>query len=157
MLSGKNKKIRNATGTTYDNIQFKSKLEAYTYQQLIKEGYTPEYEGRTFTLVPSFQILDTISYYHRSTKLPKHLVEDLRKIRSMTYTPDFIVVLDSYYIVYDVKGFRNDTYPLKKKLFFKWVKDNEDDFDGKKVIFFEPSTRAEVNQSIEIIKTLQEN
>ena len=45
-----NKKIKNATSTKYDGIQFKSKLEVSVYKTLKDKGLDPLYECNKFIL-----------------------------------------------------------------------------------------------------------
>ena len=39
-----NKKIKGATTTCYNGIQFKSSLEVMIYKTLLQEGFHPKYE-----------------------------------------------------------------------------------------------------------------
>lgn len=64
-------KVRNATPTKVDGIQFRSKLEAYTYTELKKAEIEAEYEPTHFTLIPAFT-------YKKEN------------VRKMTYLPDFV-------------------------------------------------------------------
>lgn len=92
--STSNKKVKNATPLEYDGISFKSKLEMFCYK-LFKENNVPvEYE------TVKFQILDPFTY-------------EGEKIRGMTFTPDFVG--DTF--VVECKGFMNDAFPLRWKLF----------------------------------------
>lgn len=91
-----NKKVKNATPTEYDGIQFKSKLEAFTYKALKDNKIQVEYEPTKYILLPGFKFNDTV-------------------IRPMTYTPDFI---GANFII-ECKGRPNDVFPYKWK-WFKW-------------------------------------
>lgn len=92
--STSNKKVKNATPLEYDGIDFKSKLEMYCYK-LLKENNIPvEYE------TVKFQILDPFVYNNE-------------KVRGMIFTPDFVG--DNF--VVECKGFMNDAFPLRWKLF----------------------------------------
>jgi hypothetical protein len=89
-----NKKVKNATPLEYNGVNFKSKLEMYCYK-LLKENNIPvEYE------VVKFQILDPFVYNDE-------------KVRGMIFTPDFVG--DNF--VVECKGFMNDAFPLRWKLF----------------------------------------
>ena len=90
-----NKKVRNATPMEVDGVKFKSKLELFTYRKLKDAGIICEYEATTYTLVPSFEY-------------------NGEKVRPMTYTPDFV---NEGEFVLEVKGFSNDAFPLRWKLF----------------------------------------
>jgi len=100
--STSNKKVKNATPLTYDKIEFKSKLEVYCYK-LFKENRIPvEYEQT------KFQILDPFTY-------------NGEKIRGMVFTPDFVG--DNF--VVECKGFMNDAFPLRWKMFKYYLFNNK--------------------------------
>lgn len=89
-----NKKIKGATPTIVDGVQYRSKLEARC-AQILKENNIPfEYEPFKLEYIPKFEY-DGIKY------------------RAAYYTPDFVV--DDKYIL-EVKGYANDVYRYKKKL-----------------------------------------
>ena len=96
-----NQKIKNATVTTVDNIEFKSKLEAYTYQKLKEANIKVEYEPTKYELLPAF-------------------IFNNKKIRPITYTPDFI---GNNFII-ECKGYPNEKFPLKLKLFYYYLLNN---------------------------------
>lgn len=108
-----NKKIKNATPLALDGIKFKSKLEVATYKLLKERGFTPQYEEVTFVLLPSFK--PTVAFYTKSKKDPLFL--DNRLVRQITYTPDFVFEYKGYKIIVEVKGFTNDVFPYKFKMF----------------------------------------
>lgn len=94
MITKKQNKVRNATPTVVDDIQFKSKLEAYTYLALKKADIKAEYEPTHFTLIPAF-------CYNEE------------KIRQMTYKPDFV----GHNFIIECKGMVTDSFPLRWKMF----------------------------------------
>lgn len=89
-----NVKIKNATKTEFDGIKFDSKLELYTYNKLKENEIKAEYAPFSFTLVPPF-------------------IYNEEKVRAMTYKPDFVG--ESFII--ECKGFPNDSFPLRWKMF----------------------------------------
>ena len=89
-----NKKVKNATKVELDGICFRSKLEAYTYSKLKEANIKADYENKRYTLLPKFE-------FHG------------KKIRAITYLPDFI----GKEFVIECKGYRTDTWPLREKLF----------------------------------------
>lgn len=101
-----NKKVKNATPLDYDGISFKSKLEMYCYKLLRENKIPVEYE------VVKFPILDAFSYNEE-------------KIRGMTFTPDFVG--DNFVI--ECKGFMNDAFPLRWKLFKYYLYKNQFRYD----------------------------
>jgi|WetSurMetagenome_2_1015567.scaffolds.fasta_scaffold252063_2 hypothetical protein len=77
-----------------DGIAFKSKLEAYCYNQLKANGIEALYEPQSFLLIPAFEYQG-------------------EKIRKMTYKPDFVG--DGFII--ECKGQITDSFPLRWKIF----------------------------------------
>ena len=96
-----NQKIKNAKEKNVDNIKFKSKLEAYTYQKLKEANIMADYEMHRYELLPAFIFKE-------------------KKIRPITYTPDF--VNDKFII--ECKGYPNEKFPLKLKLFYYYLLNN---------------------------------
>lgn len=89
-----NRKIKGATPTIVDGVQYRSKLEARC-AQILKENNIPfEYEPFKIEYIPKFEYEGV-------------------KYRAAYYTPDFVV--DDKYIL-EVKGYANDVYRYKKKL-----------------------------------------
>jgi len=98
-------KIANATPLTYNKIKFKSKLEVFMYKQLRAAKIKFDYEKQTFVLIEGFSYMG-------------------RKIRPITYTPDF--VLKDYPIIIETKGFMTEVFRIKMKL-FKWMLSQQKD------------------------------
>ena len=141
-----NKKVKNATATFYNNINFKSKLEVSCYKKLETSGLTFAYEPETITIWVGSKIINTTVYLPDKYKIlvPKSNF----KLRDITYTPDFKITHKEYTIYVDSKGHVNDVYPIKKKMFLQYL-------DKKpKHMFFEPHSVKQMMQTIEIIKKL---
>lgn len=147
-----NKKVKNATKCEYNGIKFKSSLELFCYKELEKLGIDPGYESFKDILLHGF--IPRVNIFEPS-KLSNDLTLNKGKIRDMTYTPDFhFKIWDKEektvkHIFIDTKGFANETYPLKKKLFLQSFQDGFAD-----IYFFEPHNQRHVLQCIEIIKQL---
>lgn len=137
-----NKKVKNAQVTTYDGINFKSKLEVFCYKKLKEHNIPFEYEKHKFTLFEGFK---PSFHCYFPNKLGK-LELDLTKLRSTTYTPDFV---GDYWIV-ETKGRSNEVYPVKLKLFRELI---EKDIKYKNYkLFIEPHNQNQILQAIELIK-----
>lgn len=141
-----NKKIRNAQKIVYDNIEFKSKSEASMYKMLLEAGFSPKYECNKFILWNGFKprrpiVIDGIKQLTKNGKIPS--------IPDWTYTPDFYINYNGYDIYIEIKGFPNDVYPYKKKLFLK----NIDNIDN--ILFFEVRNINGMKKTIEIIKSYE--
>lgn len=141
-----NKKILGATSLVSDNITFKSKLEVTIYKELLRAGFNPKYEEQKFIIWEG--IKPTKPFYNRDIKT-KMLKLDMGKMRDITYTPDFTFKYKKYLIIIEAKGFENDTFPIKKKLFRGLLETMK-----TPVIYFEVYTKKQLVQAIEIIKSL---
>lgn len=119
-----NKKIKNATSTIYKGIRYRSKLEVRFAMMLDAEKIPFAYEEETWV------VLDKQTYMGQT-------------IRCVTYTPDFIIGD----VVVEIKGFRNDVFPLKRKLIIKFINENR-----PATVFIEAKTVADMRAAVETIK-----
>lgn len=139
-----NKKILNATPTQYANIEFKSKIETMVYRTLVDNGFMPEYEQHTFVLWSG--IKPTVPFY---TKTKKELLSlDLRKLRDITYTPDFYFEYNGLKVIMEAKGFENDTFPVKFKMFRQLLEST-----GEQWMIFEIFSKKQLLEAIKVIKS----
>ena len=119
-----NKKIKNATSSECGSIKFRSTLEKTVYTTLVEAGYNPVYEEKHCAIFKEF--IPTIPFYTKNTFKRKNkgihpvtnsTVMDLRKVPAWVYTPDFYFEYNDYIIFIEVKGFGNDVFRYKTKLF----------------------------------------
>ena len=148
-----NKKIRNAKKLEINGLKFRSKLEAFTYQKLIESGITDfKYESDKFVLQEAFEYRNE-SYEAYEKKEDKQYVKKFtdvdHKIRSLTYLPDFtrINYTTKTGWILEVKGYNNDAFPIKWKLFKKYLQDND-----YNITLYKPNTQGNVIKCIELIK-----
>ena len=87
-------RVKNATPNIVDGIKFRSKLESYTYKKLKEANIYADYEQHRYELLPAFDFSG-------------------KKIRAITYLPDFV----GYDFIIECKGFPNEAWPLREKLF----------------------------------------
>lgn len=156
-----NKKVKNATVNTKAGITFKSLLESRIYTRLVKEGFSPLYEANTVVLQKGFKPITP--YYTKETALQqkkrvkdgdKELCKLLAKkntLLSITYTPDFYFKYKGINIYIEGKGRENDVYPLKRKMFIKYLDENS---QRNKSMFFEVYTLKQLEQVIDILHSL---
>ena len=162
-----NKKIKNAQKNSCNRIQFKSKLEKTIYQTLVEKGYSPLDEPETILLSDSF--IPQTPFYDRETdnqykkrteketkKSFRRLVLKTDKIIGIRYTPDFYFKYKDLDVWIESKGFENDIFYIKKKLFRKYL-DNKLEKEGIKSIFFEVYTKNQLLQALDIIKEYTTN
>ena len=127
--------------TTYDGIKFASGLEKYMYMVLKKAKIQALYEGATFVLQEDF-MFDIDSYERQANGKGDMVNIGQKKIQNIKYTPDF--VSDSFII--ECKGRANETFPLRWKMFKKYVKEYL-----KHVTLYKPQNQKECDQVIELI------
>ena len=136
-----NKKIKNATPTVVGDINFRSRFEAQAYKLLLEAGFIVEYEAVKIPLMTGFRP-EKENYYAPEKKYRGHIVLQDKKIRDITYTPDFVV--NKKYLI-EIKGKENDVYAVKQKLFRRALNDLD-------YIFFEVRTLDQLKETIRIIE-----
>jgi len=161
-MSKNNKKIRNATKCKSGNLTFKSQLEKSTYNTLFELGFKPQYEYKTYELWSSF--MPYTPFYDKETDTQQNkriesgdpiknrlLVLKSNKVIGIRYTPDFYFRYGKLDVYIETKGFENEVFYIKKKLFRKYL----DDIlikTGQHSIYFEVYTKKQLLQAIKIIK-----
>ena len=126
---------------TYDGIKFASGLEKYMYMALKKAKIGAIYEGATFELQEGF-MFDTDSYERQGNGKGDMINRGQKKILNIKYTPDF--VSDSFII--ECKGRANESFPLRWKMFKKYVKEQL-----SRVTLYKPQNQKECDEVIELI------
>lgn len=139
-----NKKIKGATSLTVGDITFKSKSEASVYKHLLQAGFEPVYEGMKFVIWEGFK--PTVPFY---TRRGKSTYLNDKKTIDITYTPDFTFMYNGKLIIIEVKGFENDVFPYKFKMFRKLLE--KEPYKGN-TLLFEIFTIQQLKECIEIIK-----
>ena len=126
---------------TFDGITFASGLEKYMYIALKKAKIYAEYEGMTFVIQDSFNF--NVNSYERQANGKGDMVNrGQKKILNIKYTPDF--VSDSFII--ECKGRANESFPIRWKMFKKYVNDNL-----KHVTLYKPQNQKECDEVINLI------
>lgn len=127
----------------YDGIKFASGLEKYMYQALKKAGIQAEYEGETYQLIDTFHFPNQ-SYERQSNGKGDLVNRGEKKILGIKYTPDFIG--DEFII--ETKGRANESFPIRWKLFKKYVKEHL-----PRVTLYKPQKQTECDEVVELILT----
>ena len=132
-----------AKKVVYDGITFASGLEKYMYMALRKNKIKAAYEGKTYEVLPGF-MFNNESYERQANGKGDLVNRGCKKILGIKYTPDFIGLTDEFII--ECKGRANDTFPMRWKLFKKYVKDNL-----SHVTLYKPQNQKECDKVIELI------
>jgi len=126
---------------TFDGITFASSLERYMYIALKKAKIHADYEGATFVLQDDFKF--EIDSYERQANGKGDMVNrGQKKIQSIKYTPDFV---SSSFII-ECKGRANESFPLRWKMFKKYV-----NWKMKHVTLYKPQNQKECDEVIKLI------
>ena len=130
-----------AKKVSFDGIQFASGLEKYMYQALKKSKIHAVYEGATFELQEGF-MFDVDSYERQGNGKGDMINRGQKKILNIKYTPDFV---SSSFII-ECKGRANESFPLRWKMFKKYV-----NWKMKHVTLYKPQNQKECDTVIELI------
>ena len=128
---------------TFDGITFASGLEKYMYMALKKAKIKSEYEGQTYELQEGF-MFDVDSYERQGNGKGDMVNRGRKKILNIKYTPDFIS--DSFII--ECKGRANESFPIRWKMFKKYVKERI-----PHVTLYKPQNQKECDKVVELILT----
>jgi hypothetical protein len=126
---------------TYDGIKFASGLEKYMYLALKKAKIKARYEGETYVVQEGFEF-DTTSYERQGNGKGEFKDRGNKKILPIKYTPDFV----SPSFIIECKGRANESFPLRWKMFKKYVKANL-----PRVTIYKPQNQKECDKVIELI------
>lgn len=149
---GKNTKVRNAVSLEWKGLTFKSKLELFTYQKLLEAGIKDfKYEEEKFQLLEPFEFNgESIEGYDRSVDGIKRKYYEIvsNSVRGITYLPDFTCFDENKTgWILECKGYPNDAFPLKWKMFKDYLVKN-----GYNITLYKPSNQQTVLKTIELIK-----
>ena len=136
-----------AKKVTFDGIQFASGLEKYMYKALKEAKIKATYEGQTYVLQEAF-MFDVDSYERQGNGKGDMVNRGQKKILNIKYTPDFIS--DSFII--ECKGRANESFPIRWKMFKKYVKNNL-----SHVTLYKPQNQKECDEVIQLITKNQIN
>ena len=134
-----------AKKVTHDGIKFASGLERYMYMALKKAKIKAKYEGETYEVVSGF---DFINPSHERTANGKGEFKQRggKKILPIKYTPDFV----GKDFIIECKGRANESFPLRWKLFKKYLADNKLYYR-----LYKPQNQKECDKVIELILSSQ--
>ena len=126
---------------SYDGINFASGLERYMYMALKKAKLKFQYEGETFELVKAFEFTQE-AIERQSNGKGEYRNRGNKKILNIKYTPDFV----GKDFIIECKGRANESFPMRWKLFKKWMTDN-----GDKRVLYKPQNQSECDKTIDMI------
>lgn len=140
-----NNKVKNAQIIVYNEITFKSKLDLMAYKLLEEKGFKPQYEQNTFIIWQGFK--PVVPFFTKNKA--RQVINNNKKLINITYTPDIYFEYQGYKVIIEMKGFTNDVYPIKVKLFRKYIEQLQ---DSNNYLLFELYTKQQLLTAIQIIE-----
>ena len=125
-----------------DGIKFASGLEAYMYKALKKAKIKADYEKRTFEIFRGFYFPEN-SYERQANGKGDMVNRGDKKILGIKYTPDF----EGKDFIIECKGRPNETFPLRWKMFKKYVSRYLRNYK-----LYKPQRQSECDDVINLIK-----
>jgi hypothetical protein len=130
-----------AKSIIHDGIKFSSGLEKNMYIMLKKAGIKFEYEGETFTLFDGFNFM-TECYERQANGKGDYVNRGGKRLLPIKYTPDFI----GKGFIIETKGRANESFPLRWKMFKKFVSITMPD-----TVLYKPQNIKECEETIRLI------
>ena len=130
-----------AKKVVYDGIQFASGLEKYMYLALKNAKIKNEYEGQTYTIFEGFEF-NNESYERQANGKGDYKNRGNKKILGIKYTPDFI----GEGFIIECKGRANESFPIRWKMFKRYVKDNMEN-----VTLYKPQNQKQCDETVALI------
>jgi len=138
------KRVRNAKRKEVDGIKFRSQLEAHCYRQLREAGIPADYEKHKYVLMKGFYY-DNSSYEDNGKT--GFLDKQKYKVRDITYTPDFVDPNGKWVI--ECKGYANERFPLKWKMFKNLLMES-----GDPPVLYVPRNQKQNIETVQMILQL---
>jgi|TARA_R100000935_G_C2782386_1_gene142276 hypothetical protein len=130
-----------AKKVSYDGIDFASGLEKRMYLALKENNLFDRYEGEVFQLIEGFA-LPNISIEKTGSGKGEYKNRGSKKVLGVKYTPDFTGV---DYII-ETKGRANESFPIRYKLFKRWLVKNKDPRS-----LYKPQNQKDIEETIRLI------
>ena len=136
-----------AKKVSFDGIQFQSGLELYMYKALKEAKIVGEYEPVSYTLLEGFDF-EGICFEKQANGKGEYKDRGCKKILPIKYKPDFV----GRDFIIECKGRANESFPLRWKMFKKYLKVNL-----PHVIIYKPQNQKECDKVIELITQHKSN
>ena len=107
------------------------------YKLLEEKGFNPQYEQHTFIIWQGFR--PVVPFFTKNKA--RQIINNNKKLINITYTPDIYFEYRGYKVIIEMKGFTNDVYPIKVKLFRKYIEQLQ---DSNNYLLFELYTKQQL-------------
>lgn len=136
---------------TYKGVDYSSGLERNMAICLDELNIKFEYEPTTFEVMEGFKF-DFDCYERQSNGKGDMINRGRKKVQPIKYTPDFIG--DGFII--ETKGYANETFPMRWKLFKKMLSDSPQ-FKSDDLVIYKPQKISECKDVAKHIKERYES
>lgn len=133
---------------TFKGVDYKSSLEKTMAMLLDEAGIPFQYEAVTYNVVDGFKF-DFDCYERQSNGKGDMINRGRKKVQPIKYTPDFT----GEGFIIETKGYANDTFPIRWKLFKKMLSESSDHPD---VVIYKPQKISECEEVIKLIQQRNE-
>jgi len=141
-IVGGNKKKKDYS---FKGIPYKSSLEKAMGILLDSEGIDFEYEPVKIQVMQGFDF--PFKCFERQSNGKGDMVDrGNKKVLGISYTPDFV----GEDFIIETKGYANETFPLRWKMFKKWLTENG--HDPEKFVIYKPQKVKECEEVVKLIK-----
>ena len=137
----KNKGPVRSKKSTADGIEFRSGLEKNTYLALKEAGLFEMYEKEVFKTLEGFTF-PNISIEKQTNGKGELKNRGSKKVLGIKYTPDFT----GYDYICECKGRANESFPVRYKLFKRWLVKNKDTRT-----LYKPQNQKDIEETIKLI------
>jgi len=142
----KGRRLINSKREIVDGINFASRIEAYMYRLLKKEGISFNYEGVSFLVLNPFTFPNE-SHERQGNNKGELINRGNKKMQGIIYTPDFNINHNEYICIIETKGLRTESFNMRLKLFKAHLTRDKVEMD-----IYIPHTQKECDKVIELIK-----
>ena len=130
----------------FKGVTYKSGLEKNMAMLLDEAGIPFKYESITYEVVEGFTF-DFDCYERQSNGKGDMINRGRKKVQPIKYTPNFI----GEGFIIETKGYANETFPLRWKLFKKMLSDTEHPVP---ITIYKPQ---KISECVEVIKLIKQN
>lgn len=130
----------------FKGVEYKSGLERNMAMLLDSNGIVFAYEPKSMQLIESFKF--PFKSYERQVNGKGEMINRGEKtVRGITYTPDFV----GKDFIIETKGYANETFPLRWKLFKQMLTEKSAE-KYPNLVIYKPQKISECEEVINLIK-----
>lgn len=133
---------------SFGGVTYKSSLERTMGILLTEAGIPFQYEPERLQVLEGFDF-PFESYERQSNGKGDMINRGGKKVLGITYTPDFI----GEGFIIETKGYANESFPMRWKLFKKWITEK---YSPEDIVIYKPQKISECEEVVKLIKQRHE-